>query len=168
MPQLVSATVTTVSASRTHRIPPSGRLPDRELRDRDHGVPPVRQAPGEQRQEALFERASSGVDLVDPPTGRDDRGNEVRDPARVERLCCQPITVAEEWTELLLERVEGRRVEAGREHADARIPEDVDEPPLLDDPPVVHDRHPVADALDLGQQVRVEQHGRCRVIGRPG
>ena len=63
--------------------PPAGRLADREPRDRDHGARfRAVAAPGEQRQEALLERASSGVDLVDPPAGRDDRRNEIRDPAR--------------------------------------------------------------------------------------
>ena len=119
----------------------------------------------EQGQEALLERASSGVDLVDPPAGRDDRRNEVRDAARVERLGGQPVAVATKRSELLLERGDGRRVQAGREHADARVPEDLDEPSLLDDPPVVDDRHPVADALDLRQQVRVEEDRRAAFAG---
>ena len=48
--------------------------------------------------------------------------------------------------------------EAGGLHANARVAEDVVEPALLHHPPAIDDRDAVADPLDLGQQVRVEQH----------
>ena len=74
--------------------PPAGRLADREPRDRSRRGCRAIATPGEQCQEALLERASSGVDLVDAPAGDHDRFDQVRHARGIERLDRQPVAVA--------------------------------------------------------------------------
>ena len=94
---------------------------------------------------------------MDAAAGRDQCGDEVRDPLGGQRTDREPVA---------LERhgAEGRGgcpasvAELGDAQADPVGGDDLVERPRRDDPAVVEDDHAVAHPLDLGQQVRVEDH----------
>ena len=121
---------------------------------------------GEQLEEARLERAAPGFDGVDAAAGRDERGDEVRDPLGGERPDRQPVPVDRAPEPKHRGRGSARR--RSRSVTRRRTPSTAttsSSDPGRDDPAVVEDDHPVADPLDLGQQVRVEDDRRAAVAG---
>src|SRR5947199_395395 len=95
-------------------------------------------------------------------TQSDDMRDEVWDAVRVDAAHDEPIAV-------LVDRAERRELvlRAARKTRDAYAhsvaAQQLVERPLGDDLPAIDDRDAIADLLDLGEQVRIEEHGDAAV-----
>ena len=125
----------------------------------------------DQPEEQVLERAPAGVDGVDPPAEPDDRGDERRGSrsASIGRI----VEPARRRGSTGPNGRQGSRtasVAAGRSTRirTAVSPSSSVERAGRDDPAAVDDRDPVAQPLDLAEEVRVEEHGRARGRGPRG
>ncbi len=116
----------------------------------------------DQPEEPLLERCPARLDRVDPSAGRDDRGDELRDPVGGDRPDREPVAVVGQRAEAG-ETGPCRRVEPGRVDPDRVLAEELLERAGRDDPSGIDDRDPVAHELDLGQEVRVQEDGRAAI-----
>src|SRR5438093_12740029 len=102
------------------------------------------------------------LDRVHASTQSDDMRDEVWDAVRVDAAHDEPIAV-------LVDRAERRELvlRAARKTRDAYAhsvaAQQLVERPLGDDLPAIADGRPVAQLLDLGEQVRIEEHGDAAV-----
>ncbi len=142
---------------------PADELANREPRDDDHSVSSVGRR--DELEEARLERSSAGLDGMDATAGRDDRGHDVRDPGRGERADRQPVAVGRERPEAIEAGATGL-IEVADPQPDAVGGDDLVERTRRDRPAPMQDDHPVADPLDLGQQVRIEDDRRASIPRR--
>ncbi len=173
-PQPTSATDTIDRMARTHttRRRTSSRTVSRAMtitgwRRGDPGGTSVGGC-GDELEEAGLERSPAGLDGMDTPAGGDERRHEVGDPRAVQRPDDEPLPVG-------LDADRTRPAPAAglveiRSPAGARRPTATTSSSGPDAivRPAVEDDDPVADALDLGQQVRVEDDRRAAIAGGRG
>ena len=114
------------------------------------------------REEGLLERGAAGLDLVDPPAGVDDRGDEVRDP-----LGGKPANVSRSPSRVGVPKAARRSTGSGRSVTRRLTTGAPMSPsrPDRDDPATVEDGHARSSGLDLAEQMAVE-HDRAAASGR--
>ena len=161
-PQATSATDTTVSAGQDPDDPPADELAHGQPRDDDHAASPG--SASSSRKRASSDPRPGSTAWIRPPAA-DERGHEVRDPLRGQRPDRQPVVVDARGTEPGRDRP-AAVAQAGHAQPDAVHGHDLVERAGRDRAAVVEDDHPIADPLDLGQQVRVEDDRRAAVAGR--
>src|SRR5260370_9242387 len=112
----------------------------------------------EQLQEAVLERLVARLDSIYPAALANDLSDQLGYAIRSEAAECQPFALVFEVPEPTEAGAAGCR-QPGR--ADANRPilsQDLRHPPFRDHLPAIYDREPVADLLNLTQQVGVEKH----------
>ncbi len=163
--------MTAVSATRAHRVrrrSASNRVSRTMRRDERGARSSSDSASGSwtMPEEPLLERRAPRLDRVDRPAGGDDRRDELRDPVRaIGWIASQSPSSVSGPNRARPARAAG--VEAGRADPHGVLAEQLLERAGRHDPTGVDDRHPVADELDLGQQMRVQEDGRPAITGGP-
>ena len=114
----------------------------------------------DQPEEPFLERRPPRLDGMDTPAGGHDRGDELRDPIRGDGLDRQPVPVVGQRAEPDEAGPDGR-FEPGHVDPDGILAEQLFERSGGDDPAGIDDRDPVADELDLGQQMGVQEDRRA-------
>src|SRR6266545_617441 len=100
------------------------------------------------------------LDRVDAAAQSHDLGDELRHALGVDPANDEPLAVLVELPETR-EAVARRAIELHDAYPHRVAAEQLVEGALRDDLSTIDDRHPVADLLDLAQQVRVEEDGRA-------
>src|SRR5260370_20308778 len=112
----------------------------------------------QQLQEAILERLVARLDSIYPAALANDLSDQLGYAIRSEAAECQPFALVFEVPEPTEAGAAGCRQPG---HADANRPilsHDLRHRPFRDHPAVIYDRAPVADLLNLPQQVGVEKH----------
>ncbi len=160
-PNATSRTDTIVRTDEDPDDAPPDELLHRESRDDDHASV----APVIELEEARLERTATRLDRMDTTTGGHDGRHEIRDSRAIERPDREPVVVDRHGTEGL-DGGPSPLVEVGHAEPNAVDRDDIVERPRGDHPAAVEDDHAVADPLDLGQQVRVEDHRGAAIARR--
>src|SRR5919201_2717043 len=113
----------------------------------------------QQLQKPVFEGFVSRLDGIDAAAQPDDLADQVRHPIRGHAAEGEPLALILERA-VALQRRPSSRLEPGRSDSNRAISlENLRHRAGGNHPAVVDDRDAVTDLLDLGQEMRVEEHG---------